>query len=143
MISGGLACQLAPDGAVGILLRVDVDVEVRRLLRDVLEVRLADPVDTLVGSVVLTYSVAKGYVGTDELALFAGIGAANIKDGYELNGTPKPEFPDSGLARTPARSGAPAAGDAFESVPAAPALDVFDTLDRTIAELIDLFQGSK
>ena len=28
-----------------------------------------------VGSVVLTYCVAKGYVGTDELALFAGIAA--------------------------------------------------------------------
>jgi flagellar hook-associated protein 3 FlgL len=32
-------------------------------------------------------------------------------------------------------SGAPAAADAFEAVPAAPSLDVFATLDRTIAEL--------
>jgi flagellar hook-associated protein 3 FlgL len=32
-------------------------------------------------------------------------------------------------------TGAPAAGDAFEAVPSAPALSVFATLDRTIAEL--------
>jgi flagellar hook-associated protein 3 FlgL len=32
-------------------------------------------------------------------------------------------------------SGAPAAADAFEAVPATPSLDVFATLDRTIAEL--------
>jgi endo-1,4-beta-D-glucanase Y len=36
---------------------------------------------------------AKAYLAKTS-GFFAGIGAANIKDGYELNGTPKPEFPD-------------------------------------------------
>ncbi len=41
---------------------------------------------------------------------FAGIGAANIKDGYELNGTPKPEFPDKYMGKSAAFIGPAAVG---------------------------------
>jgi endo-1,4-beta-D-glucanase Y len=44
---------------------------------------------------------AKAYVAKTS-QFFAGIGAANIKDGYELNGTPKPEFPDKFMGKSAA-----------------------------------------
>jgi endo-1,4-beta-D-glucanase Y len=53
--------------------------------------------------------LAKSYVGKTS-AFFAGIGAANIKDGYELNGTPKPEFPDVFMGRSAAFIGPAAVG---------------------------------
>ncbi|HEY6728070.1 MAG TPA: glycosyl hydrolase family 8 [Polyangiaceae bacterium] len=37
---------------------------------------------------------ARAYVAKTS-SFFSGIGAPNIVDGYELNGTPRPEFPDS------------------------------------------------
>lgn len=45
--------------------------------------------------------LAKAYLAKTS-QFFAGIGAANIKDGYELNGTPKPEFPDVFMGRSAA-----------------------------------------
>jgi endo-1,4-beta-D-glucanase Y len=53
--------------------------------------------------------LAKSYVGKTS-SFFAGIGAANIKDGYELNGTPKPEFPDVYMGRSAAFIGPAAVG---------------------------------
>ena len=52
---------------------------------------------------------AKAYVGKTS-SFFAGIGAANIKDGYELNGMPKPEFPDKYMGRSAAFIGPAAVG---------------------------------
>jgi endo-1,4-beta-D-glucanase Y len=45
--------------------------------------------------------LAKDYLGKIS-QFYASIGAANIKDGYELNGTPKPEFPDVFMGRSAA-----------------------------------------
>jgi endo-1,4-beta-D-glucanase Y len=53
--------------------------------------------------------LAKAYVAKTS-SFFAGIGAANIKDGYELNGTPKPEFPDKYMGRSAAFIGPAAVG---------------------------------
>jgi endo-1,4-beta-D-glucanase Y len=45
--------------------------------------------------------LAKAYLAKTS-QFFAGIGAANIKDGYDLNGAPRPEFPDVFMGRSAA-----------------------------------------
>jgi endo-1,4-beta-D-glucanase Y len=52
---------------------------------------------------------AKTYVAKTS-GFFAGLGAANVQDGYELNGMPKPEFPDKYMGRSAAFIGPAAVG---------------------------------
>ena len=54
-------------------------------------------------------SQAKAYVDKTS-AFFSGIGAANVKDGYDLNGSPQPEFPDKYMGRSAAFIGPAAVG---------------------------------